>query len=123
MKTGIDVRDRAFTLLNYTDQNGKLDHTLYADVSARSLALINQIYAELWYALCPCGFAELPSLSDEIALPERVLNDCMAFGVAMLMAQTIGDADNQSRMTDLYNQKRAVLSHPCRRKDVLPREV
>ena len=123
MKTGVQVRDRALTLLNYTDQNGKLDQTMYADVAARSLALINQIYAELWYALRPCGFEELPSLSDEIDLPERVINDCMAFGVAMLMAQTIGDADNQSMMTDLYNQKRAALSHMCRRKDVLPREV
>ena len=114
------MRDRALTLLNYTDQNGRLDQTMYADVSARSLALINQIYAELWYSLRPCGFEELPSLSDEIHLPERVINDCMAFGVAMLMAQTIGDADNQSLMTDLYNQKRAALSHMCRRKDVVP---
>ena len=123
MKTGTQVRDRALTLLNYTDQNGRLDQTMYADVSARSLALINQIYAELWYSLRPCGFEELPSLSDEIHLPERVINDCMAFGVAMLMAQTIGDADNQSLMTDLYNQKRAALSHMCRRKDVLPRAI
>ena len=123
MRTGEQIKERAFCLLNYTDQNGRVDNTLYADVAARALALINQIYAELWYACCPCGFKELGSLSEEICLPERVINDCMAFGVAMLMAQSVGDADNQSMMADLYNQRRAALAHICRRRDVMPRAL
>ncbi len=123
MKTGEEIKARAFSLLNYTDQNGRVDNAMYADITARSLSLVNQIYAELWYALKPCGFEELVSLSEEIRLPERVRNDCMAFGVAMLMAQSIGDADNQSLMAELYNQRRAALTHICRRRDVMPRAV
>lgn len=120
MKTGEQVKQQALALLNYTDRNGRVDNAMYADVAARSLALVNQVYAELWYALTPCGFEELPSLSEELRLPERVVNDCMAFGVAMLMAQSIGDADNQSMMAELYNQKRAALTHLCGRRDVMP---
>lgn len=123
MRTGEQIKQRALELLNYTDQNGRVDNAMYADIAARSLALVNQIYAELWYALRPCGFEELPSLTEEIALPERVRNDCMAFGVAMLMAQTIGDADNQSLMAELYDQRRAALTHICRRRDVMPRAL
>lgn len=120
MKTGEQIKHQALSLLNYTDQNGRVDNAMYADVATRSLALVNRVYAELWYALYPCGFEELPSLSEELRLPERVINDCMVFGVAMLMAQTIGDGDNQSLMAELYNQKRAALTHMRCRKDVMP---
>lgn len=123
MKTGEEIKNRALTLLNYTDQNGRLDSTMYTDVVSRSLAVVNQIYADLWYALHSRGFQELSTLTDDVHLPERVVNDCMPYGVAMLLAQTIGDADNQSMMTDLYNQKRATLTHSRFRKDVLPRAI
>ncbi|WP_458452521.1 hypothetical protein, partial [Alistipes finegoldii] len=65
----------------------------------------------------------LGNLSDELCLPERVRHEVMPYGVAMLMAQTIGDADNQSLMTALYNRKRALLTHLRRRKDVMPRAL
>lgn len=120
MKTGEQIKTRALQLLNYTDRDGRLDGAMYADVTARALSLVNQIYSDLWYGLYDRGFCELPSLADEIQLPERVINDVMAYGVAMLMAQTIGDADNQSMMTELYNRKRAGLTHLRRRKDVIP---
>lgn len=123
MTTGEEVKNRALVLLNYTDQNGRLDSAMYTDVIARSLAVVNQIYADLWYAFHSLGFCELPTLTDDIHLPERVINDCMPYGVAMLLAQTIGDADNQSMMADLYNQKRASLTHLRRRRDVLPRAI
>ncbi len=123
MKTGEEVKNRALMLLNYTDQNGRLDSAMYTDVVARSLAAVNQIYADLWYAFHNVGFEELATLTGDVHLPERVVNDCMPYGVAMLLAQTIGDADNQSMMTDLYNQKRASLTHLRRRRDVLPRAI
>ena len=123
MKTGEEIKNRALTLLNYTDQNGRLDSAMYTDVVSRALAVVNQIYADLWYALYSRGFQELSTLTDDVQLPERVVNDCMPYGVAMLLAQTIGDADNQSMMTDLYNQKRATLTHVRHRKDVLPRAI
>lgn len=123
MKTGEQIKNRAMQLLNYTDQNGRLDSTMYADLTARGLAVVNQIYAEVWYALYDKGFEELGTLTDELDLPERVVNDVMPYGVAMMLAQSIGDADNQSLYADLYNQKRGLLTHARRRKDVIPYAV
>lgn len=120
MRTGEQVKNRALQLLDYTDQNGRLDSAMYIDVHARALAVVNQIYGDLWYAVHDGGFCELPTLSEELQLPERVINEVMPYGVAMLFAQTIGDADNQSMMSDLYNQKRAHLAHTRFRRDVIP---
>ncbi len=124
MKTGEEIKNRALELLNYTNQNGRTDSTMFADITARSLALVNQIYAECWYALeGKRPFVPLPTLSAVIALPPRVIEGVMPFGVAMLMAQSIGDGDNQGFMADLYNQKRATLTQTQRRKDVMPRAI
>ena len=123
MKTGEQIKNRALELLNYTDQHGRLNSTMYADVTARVLPLINQIYSDVWYGLYDEGFAELGAITDELPLPERVVNDVMPYGVAMLMAQTLGDADNQSLMAAYYNRKRASLTHMRGRKDVMPRAL
>ena len=120
MKTGEQLKNRALQLLNYTDRNGRLDSQMYADVTARMLPLVNQIYSDVWYGLYDDGFEELGALTDTLHLPERVMNEVMPYGVAMLIAQTIGDADNQSLMAALYNRKRAILTHKRRRKDVMP---
>ena len=120
MKTGEQVKNRALELLNYTDQNGRLNGEIYADVTARAIPLLNQIYADLWYALYDSGFEELAAVTDCVRLPTRILQDVMPYGVAMLMAQSIGDADNQSMMATLYNRKRALLTHVRERKDVMP---
>lgn len=123
MKTGEQVKNRALQLLNYTDRDGRLDGAMYADVTARALPLINQIYSDVWYGLYDEGFEELGAVTDAFQLPERVINDVMPYGVAMLFAQTIGDADNQSMMTEYYNRKRAILTHKRHRKDVMPRAL
>ena len=123
MKTGEQLKNRALQLLNYTDRNGRLDSQMYADVTARMLSLVNQIYSDVWYGLYDDGFEELGALTDTLHLPERVMNEVMPYGVAMLIAQTIGDADNQSLMAAYYNRKRASLTHMRGRKDVMPRAL
>ena len=123
MKTGEQVKNRALQLLNYTDGQGRLDAQMYTDVTARVLPLINQIYSDVWYGLYDEGFEELGAITDTLQLPERVVNEVMPYGVAMLMAQTLGDADNQSLMATYYNRKRASLTHPRTRKDVMPYAV
>lgn len=120
MRTGEQVKNKALQLLNYTDGQGRLDAQMYTDVTARALPLVNQIYSDVWYGLYDEGFEELGAITDELQLPERVINEVMPYGVAMLMAQTLGDADNQSLMAVYYNRKRASLTHTRRRKDVLP---
>ena len=120
MNTGEQVKNRALQLLNYTDGQGRLDAQMYTDVTARALPLVNQIYSDVWYGLYDEGFEELGAITDTLRLPERVVNEVMPYGVAMLMAQTLGDADNQSLMATYYNRKRASLTHPRERKDVMP---
>ncbi|MBQ9414542.1 MAG: hypothetical protein IJU16_05385 [Clostridia bacterium] len=118
MRTGEEIRDRALALLNYTDNKGQLRSDLYADLYTRSLGLVNQIYGDIWYSFYQDAFEELGSLSDTIRLPGRVIDDVMPYGVAMLMAQTVGDGDNQSLYATLYNRKRAGMTKSDRRVDV-----
>lgn len=108
------------SLLNYTDQDGNADTALFGNLTKRSLALINQIYGELWYMVRKEPFVPLAALTQEIELPARAAHDVMPYGVAMLMAQTVGDADNQSLFATLYNRKRASVSRTDRRLDVMP---
>ena len=115
MKTGAEIRDRALTLLHYVDQAGRLRSDLYADLYARSLDIVNQIYGDLWYTTHTTTFEQLGSLADTVMLPGRIREDVMPYGVAMLMAQTIGDGDNQNLYASLYSRKRTrAASQDCR---------
>ena len=103
--TGQEVFKQALSLLNYTDADGNWMSD--ADLQKRSLALINQIYADLWYVQNDKPFLPLISPAQPLALDPHVLANVMPYGVAMLIAQTDGDADNQALYAALYNQRRA----------------
>ncbi len=103
--TGNEMYKQALSLLNYTDADGNWMGD--ADLQKRSLALINQIYADLWYVQSTRPFLPLISMAQQLLLEAHVLNNIMPYGVAMLIAQTDGDADNQALYAALYNQRRA----------------
>ena len=65
-------------------------------------------------------FHDLFSPNDVIPLPDRLTADVMPYGVAMLLAQGEGDADNQATFARIYNQKRAALTHSDTRVNRLP---
>lgn len=121
MTTGKEIFDRAVRLLNYTNVYGENDGRLYASVYKRGLALVNQIYADLWQVekggqpFCPLCF-----LDEELRLSSRLREDAMPYGVAMLLAQGERDSANQQVMASVYSQKRRAHS-PDRRADALPR--
>ena len=120
MTTGKEIFDRAVRLLNYTNAYGEADGRIHAALYKRGLALVNQIYADLWNVekgdrpFCPLAF-----LKEEVRLSSRLREDAMPYGVAMLLAQGEMDDGNQSAMAAIYNQKRIA---PIRenRLDVLP---
>lgn len=120
MRTGRDILERAMVLLHYTDGNGRLDGQQYAELFKRGLALLNQIYSDLWFLEQEESFDELTHLEQPLRLSQRCLNDVAPYGVAMLLAQSESDGDSQQLMAALYNQKRSSLSRPVRRRDVLP---
>lgn len=117
--TGQEVFQQALSLLNYTDADGNWAND--ADLQKRSLALINQIYADLWYVQNDKPFLPLISPAQPLHLDPHVLVNVMPYGVAMLIAQTDGDADNQALYAALYNQRRAsARSHGDRMIDRQP---
>lgn len=117
-----EVFKQALVLLNYTDPHGNIDAVNNAELYKRALPLLNQIYADLWHIRTGEGFQPLTSLSQVVPLESYVVNNIMPYGVAMLIAQTNGDADNQAIYAALYNQRRsAAQSVSDRITDRLPR--
>lgn len=120
MTTGKDILDRVVRLLNYTDSYGQADSLQYAEIYKRGLTVINQIYSDLWFAERTGPFSELTALDQPLALSARSIHDILPYGVAMLLAQGLGDGDNQALYAGLYNQKRSSICRKTRRMDVLP---
>lgn len=121
--TGNDVLRQALSLLNYTDTNGNLNAANNANLNKRSLPLINQIYADLWDKTDDfSSFSALKSLNESLELNDYVCYNILPYGVAMLLAQSDGDADNQALYSSIYNQRRpAAFSRAGHIQDVLPR--
>ncbi len=106
--TGNDILKQAMTLLNYTDNNGNVNAGNNANLNKRALPIINQIYADLWEPVENCAeFAVLTNMNEPIDLNRYALLNVMPYGVAMLLAQSDGDAENQTMYASLYNQRRA----------------
>ncbi len=108
MKTAREVLDRAMQLCGYVNSEGMPDRLRDADIYKRGLALVNQIYTDMFFAETPDGdFSPLDRMEEMIPLSARCVNDIMPYGVAMLLAQAEGDATAQSAFSYAYNQKRA----------------
>lgn len=119
MRNGQDILEQALRLLNYTDIYGQLDGQQHMELYKRGLAAVNQIYCDLWYAGKTEPFLPLTSLREPVLLSARQVQDVMPFGVAMLLALSEGDSDNQQLYATLYNRKRVAAPHSHRRRDVL----
>ena len=110
-------------LCGYVNGEGAPDRLRDADIYKRGLALVNQIYTDMFFAETPeGGFSPLTSMEQEIPLSARCVNDILPYGVAMLLAQAEGDATTQSIFSYAYNQKRAGGVKTMRRiADALPK--
>ncbi len=120
--TGNEIFRQALSLLSYPNANGSVDAVNDAELHKRALPLVNQIYADLWSIVTDARFEPLASLTQQVPMAPYVLTNVMPYGVAMLIAQTDGDADNQAMYASLYNQKRSsARSGSDRVEDRLPR--
>ncbi len=119
MQNGQDVLEQALRLLNYTDSYGQLDGEQHTELFKRGLSAVNQIYCDLWYTGKSEPFFPLTSLREPLLLSSRQVQDVMPFGVAMLLAMSEGDGDNQQLYATLYNRKRMAGTDRRRRQDVL----
>ena len=117
--TGQEIMKTATDLLGYSNANGNLQ--LSARISGKALVTVNLIYSDLWRVCNDGEFTPLDNIHDDIYLPERAVNDVMPYGVAMMIAQSESDGDQQQLYSKLYNQKRSSLTRKETIKDVLPR--
>lgn len=105
--TGMNLFDKAMEMLGYASADGISGKD---DMLKKALTLINLVYADLWFAFEADPkkepFKPLNRIGDEIALPERILHDVAPYGLAMFLAQSESDADNQQLYAALYNRKR-----------------
>lgn len=116
--TGKQMINTALVLLGYTNSVG--DVSAEQRFRSRSLVVLNAIYSDLYYAQNNTGFDPLKSFDSEINLNERVLHDVMPYGVAMLLAESENDGDNQQLFSLKYNQKRLALTASNKIEDVIP---
>lgn len=119
MRSGRDILKQALLLLNYTDVYEQLDEDAASPIAKRGLAAVNQIYGDLWYTGRDDPFLPLTALDEPVLLTDRQAKDVMPFGVAMLLAMSEGDGDNQQVYATIYNRKRMAAPVTRRRKDVV----
>lgn len=118
--TGFEVFQRALTLLNYTDVSGRINGQQTSELTARCVPLVNAILNDIQF-IQKVPFSPITSPGDALPLDENTVVGVMVYGVAMLLAQSEGDGDNQQTMALLYNQKRNAIPRTSRRvKDVIP---
>ena len=115
--TGRNVLQQALGLLGYQNME---ELTGQSEILQRGLMAVNQIYADLHYITTLRPHQPLAGLSEELLLPERAAVDIMPYGVAMLLAQTESDGDNQQLFAELYNRKLSSLSRTDWIQDVMP---
>lgn len=105
------VIEKAVELLGY-DNNARYQF--------KSLSALNSIYSDLFYLNNDEGFKPLTTTGDEIALTEKIINDVMPYGVASMIALSMGDSDNQQIFSQIYNLKRKRAKTKGTIEDVLP---
>ena len=86
--TGRDVFSAAVRLLNYTNTYGELDGNQGTEMWKRSLAIVNQIYADVSFIENQtAAFVPLKNIHETLHVSDRTAADVMPYGVAMLFAQ------------------------------------
>ena len=114
-----ELLNNALKMLGYTNADGNAELTTRIRNSA--IVTVNLVYSDLWKTASKETFVPITSLDDEILLPQRVTDECFLYGLAMHIARSENDGDQQQYYTMLYNSKRAGLSHYEKVKNVIPR--
>lgn len=95
------VVNEAMGLLGYTNQDGVIDND---NTMPKLLTIGNAVFIELQDK--NAQLKRLVSIDEEIPLSDRVIMDCMIYGIAMWIALHNSDGDNQQIFSSLYEQKK-----------------
>lgn len=103
--TGNDILISALQKINYTAPGGEVDMDYVGGIGKRGLDAINYILADIQHIIGE-ETAVLETINDTVPLSDDILIRVMPWGVAMMLAQSEGDADNQGYCAELYNRLR-----------------
>ena len=103
-----EVFENAMVLAGMVNTDGTVDREREADLMKQGVVFLNRIYSDLFYSENPDGQFNPASMNDDLSLTlsERALHDIMPWGIAMLLAGSVGDSLTQSMMASTYSQKR-----------------
>ena len=118
MKASTLLND-ALKMLGYIDSNGNAELT--GRLRNRAIVTVNLVYSDLWQIYGIGEFKPIESLGDEIDLPAKALGDVFLYGLAMHIARSENDGDQQQYFAALYNAKRAGLTQYDKVRNVIPR--
>ncbi len=103
-----ELLNNALKILGYTNADGNAELT--GRIRNSAVVIVNLVYSDLWRACNSGDFEPIKSLGDEIKLPQKALGDVFLYGLAMHIARSENDGDQQQYYTMLYNAKRAGLT-------------
>ena len=103
-----ELLNNALKMLGYSDSDGNVELT--QRIRKQATLTLNLVYWDLWRIFNSGEFKGIRSLDDEIELPNVALGDVFLYGVAMHLARSENDGDQQQYYTMLYNAKRAGLT-------------
>lgn len=79
------------------------------------LPLVNSVLEDM-------GFVSVPSLSHLIGLPSDSHRRTLVFGVAMLIANALGDTESRQSMSDIYSKRLGLIKGSVSSvRDVIPK--
>lgn len=112
--------DNTLKMLGYGDSDGNIELT--SRLLNRAVVTVNLVYGDLWRICSNTGdFKPVESLDNDINLPKRALGDVFLYGLAMHIARSENDGDQQQYFATLYNSRRAGLTQYDKVKNVIPR--
>lgn len=110
--TANNIFTKAIDLLGYSGING--DKSGLEVLESRAVSAINQILSDLSVDI------QIATLEDSV-LVENTLNEILVYGVAMLLALGIDDAEKNKFFATIYNRKRTSYKGKVLKiNDVLP---
>lgn len=118
--TGEELLRQALYLLNYTNNRGEIDTRNSEELIRRGVPIVNAVLADV-LPIAGEPVSAIGTLEDTLPVAEDTAVRVMVYGVAMWLAQSEADGDNQQLMASIYNQKRnAIRRSSGRVADVLP---
>lgn len=117
--TGRELVHSALLKLNYTDVAGRVDVEQNTDLMRRAAAAVDYVMADLLHVMGKEPVSAV-SIDDDLPISDDVCIRVAVWGIAMQLAASESDGDNQSYMAAMYNQLRGSVSKPTTRLDTLP---